>query len=163
MCSFSQALWLNSYQSCSWSQFVQSWVMRWDWKLHERNSTNGTATTLAFFIFNFVCSFVMTCFERLVLAHLKGSLPLTLEHFAQYKNRCTEDAVCAALRSHVWTLTTHLRMLIVDFSIAFIKPSKLTTWATYLGISISLCSWILHFLTIRSQNVSSGRTCFTFA
>ncbi len=54
-------------------------------------------------------------------------------------------------------------MLFVDFSSAFntVIPSKLITKLGDLGISNSLCNWIMDFLTNRPQHVRSGRICST--
>ncbi|MCI4389835.1 hypothetical protein PGIGA_G00103570 [Pangasianodon gigas] len=54
-------------------------------------------------------------------------------------------------------------MLFVDFSSAFntVIPSKLITKLGDLGISPSLCTWIMDFLTNRPQNVRSGHNCST--
>ncbi|XP_073780295.1 uncharacterized protein [Danio rerio] len=74
----------------------------------------------------------MKCCERLVLAHLKDSLPPTLDphQFAYRGNRSTDDAVSIALHSvltHLDNKNTYARMLFVDFSSAFITviPTKL--------------------------------------
>ncbi|MCI4378954.1 hypothetical protein PGIGA_G00222290 [Pangasianodon gigas] len=111
---------------------------------------------------------VMKCFERLVLAHLKTCLPPTLDphQFAYRSNRSTEDAVSTALHcvlSHLENKNTYARMLFVDFSLAFntVIPSKLITKLGDLGISPSLCTWIMDFLTNRPQNVRSGHNCST--
>ncbi|XP_076836629.1 uncharacterized protein LOC143482213 [Brachyhypopomus gauderio] len=77
---------------------------------------------------------ITKCFERLVLAHLKSCLPLTLDphQFAYHQNRSTEDAVSIALHSvlsHLDNKNTFVRMLFLDFSSAFntVIPSKLLT------------------------------------
>ncbi len=55
--------------------------------------------------------------------------------------------------SHLENKNTYVRMLFVDYSSAFnTMPAKLQT----LGLNISLCSWILDFLTGRSQVVRMG-------
>ncbi|KAK2905566.1 hypothetical protein Q8A73_009509 [Channa argus] len=108
----------------------------------------------------------MKCFERLALAHLRDSLPSTLdsEKFAYCNNRSTEDAVSMALHSvltHLDNKNTYARMLFVDFSSAFktVIPSKLIAKLVDLGINISLCNWIMDFLTNRPQQVQSGSIC----
>ncbi|MCJ8742393.1 hypothetical protein PDJAM_G00081580 [Pangasius djambal] len=115
-----------------------------------------------------VTPIVMKCFERLVLAHLKTCLPPTLDphQFAYRNNRSTEDAVSTALHcvlSHLENKNAYARMLFVDFSSAFntVIPSKLITKLGDLGISPSLCIWIMDFLTNRPQNVRSGHNCST--
>ena len=111
---------------------------------------------------------VMKCFERLVLAHLKDSLPSTLDshQFAYRSNRSTEDAVSMALHSvltHLDNKNTYARMLFVDFSSAFntVIPTKLIAKLGDLGFNTSMCNWILDFLTNRPQNVRSGSNCST--
>ncbi|KAI5617008.1 gastrula zinc finger protein XlCGF28.1-like, partial [Silurus asotus] len=109
---------------------------------------------------------VMKCFERLVLAHLKDSLPTTFDshQFAYRSNRSTEDAVSMALHSvltHLDNKNTYARMLFVDFSSAFntIIPSKLICKLLDLGINTSTCNWVMDFLTKRPQQVRSGSIC----
>ncbi|XDV19455.1 hypothetical protein PO909_024925 [Leuciscus waleckii] len=92
---------------------------------------------------------VMKCFERLVLAHLKDSLPSTLDshQFAYRSNRSTEDAVSMALHSvltHLDNKNTYARMLFVDFSSAFntVIPTKRVSSFKFLGTHISAdMSW----------------------
>ncbi|KAF7708686.1 hypothetical protein HF521_017743, partial [Silurus meridionalis] len=109
---------------------------------------------------------VMKCFERLVLAHLKDSLPSRLDsyQFAYRSNRSTEDAVSMALHSvltHLDNKNTYARMLFVDFSSAFntIILSKLLAKLLDLGINTSICNWVMDFLTKRPQQVRSGSIC----
>ncbi|KAK3521701.1 hypothetical protein QTP70_015807 [Hemibagrus guttatus] len=75
---------------------------------------------------------IMKCFERLVLPHIKASIPTNLDshQFAYCGNRSTEDAISTALHtslSHLEHPNTYVRMLFVDFSSAFntIVPHKL--------------------------------------
>lgn len=103
-----------------------------------------------------VTHIIMKCFERLVLAHLKDSLPSTLDphRFAYRCNRSTENAVSIVLHSvltHLDNRKTYARMLYVDFSSAFntVISSKLITKLGDLGINTSLCRWIMDFLTNR--------------
>ncbi|KAK3530554.1 hypothetical protein QTP86_027916 [Hemibagrus guttatus] len=103
---------------------------------------------------------IMKCFERLVLPHIKASIPTDLDshQFAYHGNRSTEDAISTALHtslSHLEYPSTYVRMLFVDFSSAFntIVPHKLWDKLNNLGLTTTLCSWILDFLTNRPQNV----------
>uniref|UniRef100_A0A9J8C8P2 Reverse transcriptase domain-containing protein n=2 Tax=Cyprinus carpio carpio TaxID=630221 RepID=A0A9J8C8P2_CYPCA len=103
---------------------------------------------------------IAKCFERLVASHLKSCLPATLDpiQFAYRRNRSTEDAISTALHSaltHLDSQNTHVRMLFIDFSSAFntVIPSKLISKLSQLGISTSICNWILDFLTNRPQSV----------
>ncbi|KAI5619394.1 gastrula zinc finger protein XlCGF28.1-like [Silurus asotus] len=109
---------------------------------------------------------VMKCFELLVLAHLKDSLPTTFDSqlFAYRSNRSTEDAVSMALHSvltHLDKKNTYARMLFVYFSSAFntIIPTKLIAKLLDLGINTSTCNWVMDFLTKRPQQVRSGSIC----
>ncbi|KAI5608782.1 hypothetical protein C0J50_6351 [Silurus asotus] len=109
---------------------------------------------------------VMKCFEQLVLAHLKDSLPSTLDshQFAKCSNRSTVDVVSIALHSvltHLDNKNTYACMLFVDFSSAFntIIPSKLIAKLVDLGFNTSTCNWIMDFLTNRPQQVRSGAIC----
>ncbi|KAK3543953.1 hypothetical protein QTP70_031863 [Hemibagrus guttatus] len=103
---------------------------------------------------------IMKCFERLVLPHIKASIPTDLDshQFAYHGNRSTEDVISTALHtslSHLEHPKTYVRMLFVDFSSAFntIVPHKLVDKLNNLGLTTTLCSWILDFLTNRPQNV----------
>ncbi|KAK3546461.1 hypothetical protein QTP70_026310, partial [Hemibagrus guttatus] len=100
---------------------------------------------------------IMKCFERLVLPHIKASIATDLDshQFAYSGNRSTEDAGLHTSLSHLEHPKTYVRMLFVDFSSAFntIVPHKLVDKLNNLGLIITLCSWILDFLTNRPQNV----------
>ncbi|TWW56974.1 RNA-directed DNA polymerase from mobile element jockey [Takifugu flavidus] len=109
---------------------------------------------------------ITKCLEQLVLAQLKSCLPPTLDphQYAYRKNRSTEDAVSTALHSvlsHLDNKDTYTRMLFIDFSSAFntVIPSKLITKLRDLGISISICNWLLDFLTNRPQHVLLDHHC----
>ncbi len=60
--------------------------------------------------------------------------------------------------SHLENKNTYVRMLFVDYSSAFntIVPATLVAKLQTLGLNRSLCSWILDFLTGRSQVVRMG-------
>ncbi len=60
--------------------------------------------------------------------------------------------------SHLENKNTYVRMLFVDYSSAFntIVPATLVEKLQTLGLNRSLCSWILDFLTGRSQVVRMG-------
>ncbi|KAI4901817.1 hypothetical protein NFI96_010212 [Prochilodus magdalenae] len=103
---------------------------------------------------------VMKCFERLILSHIKRSLPSTLDphQFAYRANRSTDDAVSLAIHTalnHLDSTNSYVRMLFIDFSSAFntIIPSRLIHKLSTLGISSTLCSWIMDFLSCRPQCV----------
>lgn len=76
---------------------------------------------------------VMKCFERLLLSHIKDSLPAALDpfQFAYRANRSTEDTIALVLQTALYHLerpNTHVRMLFMDYSSAFntVIPCKLT-------------------------------------
>ncbi len=90
-------------------------------------------------------------------------LPDSLDplQFAYHSNRSTEDAIAFTLHtalSHLENKNTYARMLFVHDSSAFnnIVPVTLVAKLQTLGLNRSLCSWILDFLTSRSQVVRMG-------
>ncbi len=98
------------------------------------------------------------CFEKLVGEHICSVLPASLDplQFAYRSNRSTDDAIAFTLHtalSHLENKKTYVRMLFMDYSSAFntIVPATLVAKLQTLGLNRSLCSWILDFLTGRSQ------------
>ncbi len=90
-------------------------------------------------------------------------LPASLDplQFAYRSNRSKDDAIAFTLHtalSHLENKNTYVRMLFVDYSSAFntIVPATLVAKLQTLGLNRSLCSWILDFLTGRSQVVRMG-------
>ncbi len=107
---------------------------------------------------------MMKCFERLVMRHIKSSLPNTLDpfQFAYRPNRSTDDAKSTNLHlalTHLEQKDSYVRMLFIDFSSAFntIIPQQLIPKPNLLGLKPSLCNWILDILTSRPQSVRVGR------
>ncbi len=111
------------------------------------------------------------CFEKLVYSfqmylvrdYICSVLPASLDplQFAYRSNRSTDDAIAFTLHtalSHLEKKNTYMRMLFVDYSSAFntIVPATLVAKLQTLGLNKSLCSWILDFLTGRSQLVKIG-------
>ncbi len=103
------------------------------------------------------------CFEKLVRDYICSVLPASLDplQFAYRSNRSTDDAIAFTLHtalSHLENKNTYVRMLFVDYSSAFntIVPATLVVKLQTLGLNRSLCSWILDFLTGRSQVVRMG-------
>ncbi len=99
------------------------------------------------------------CFEKLVRDYICSVLPASLDplQFAYRSNRSTDDAIAFTLHtalSHLENKNTYVRMLFVEYSSAFntIVPALVAKLQT-LGLNRSLCSWILDFLTGRSQVV----------
>ncbi len=100
------------------------------------------------------------CFEKLIRNYIYSVLTASLDplQFAYCSNRSTDDAIAFTLHtalSHLENKTTYVRMLFVDYSSAFntIVPATLVAKLQTLG---QLCSWILDFLTGRSQVVRMG-------
>ncbi len=90
-------------------------------------------------------------------------LPASLDplQFAYRSNRSTDDAIAFTLHtalSHLENKYTYVRMLFVDYSSVSntIVPATLVAKLQTLGLNRSLCSWILDFLTGRSQVVRMG-------
>ncbi|KAI4905235.1 hypothetical protein NFI96_008737, partial [Prochilodus magdalenae] len=105
----------------------------------------------------------MKCSERLTLSYIKRSLPSTLDphQFAYRANRSTDDAVSLAIHTtlnHLDSTNSYVRMLFIIFSSAFntIIPSRLIHKLSTLGITNTLCSWIMDFLTCKPQCVRMG-------
>ncbi len=103
------------------------------------------------------------CFEKLVRDYICSVLPASLDplQFAYRSNRSTDNAIAFTLHtalSHLENKNTYVRMLFVDYSSAFntIVPATLVAKLQILGLNRSLCSWILDFLTGRSQVVRMG-------
>ncbi len=103
------------------------------------------------------------CFEKLVRDYICSVLPASLDplQFAYRSNRSTDDAIAFTLHtalSHLENKNTYVRMLFVDYSSAIntILPATLVAKLQTLGLNRSLCSWILDFLTGRSQVVRMG-------
>ncbi len=104
-----------------------------------------------------------SCFEKLVRDYICSVLPASLDplQFAYRSNRSTDDAIAFTLHtvlSHLENKNTYVRMLFVDYCSAFntIVPATLVVKLQTLGLNRSLCSWILDFLTGRSQVVRMG-------
>ncbi len=103
------------------------------------------------------------CFEKLVRDYICSVLPASLDplQFAYRSNHSTDNAIAFTLHtalSHLENKNTYVRMLFVDYSSAFntIVPATLVLKLQSLGLSRFLCSWILDFLTSRSQVVRMG-------
>ncbi len=98
---------------------------------------------------------------KLVRDYICSVLPASLDplQFAYRSNH--SDAIAFTLHtalSHLENKNTYVRMLFVDYSSAFntIVPATLVAKLQTLGLNRSLCSWILDFLTGRSQVVRMG-------
>ncbi len=104
-----------------------------------------------------------SCFDKLVRDYICSVLPASLDplQFAYCSNHSTDDATAFTLHtalSHLENKNTYVRMLFVDYCSAFntIVPATLGVKLQTLGLNRSLCSWILDFLTGRSQVVRMG-------
>ncbi len=103
------------------------------------------------------------CFEKLFRDYICSVLPASLDplQFAYCSNHSTDDAIAFTLHTALSQLenkNTYVRMLFVDYSPVFntIVPATLVAKLQTLGLNRSLCSWILDFLTGRSQVVRMG-------
>ncbi len=103
------------------------------------------------------------CFEKLIRDYICSVLPASLDllQFAYRNNHYTDDTIAFTLLttlSHLENKNTYVRMLFMDHSSTFntIAPATLVVKLQTLGLNRSLCSWILDFLTCRSQVVRMG-------
>ncbi len=104
------------------------------------------------------------CFEKLIRDYICSVLPASLDllQFAYCSNQSTDDAIAFTLHialSHLENKNTYVRMLFVDYSSAFNTmhlTATLVAKLQTLGLNRFLCSWILDFLTGRSQVVRMG-------
>ncbi|KAI4898548.1 hypothetical protein NFI96_023348, partial [Prochilodus magdalenae] len=94
----------------------------------------------------------MKCFERLVMRHIKGQLPPSLDplQYVYRLNRSTDDAITTTLHlapTHLDNKNTYVRVVFIDFSSAFntIIPQHLMGKLSVLGLNTSLCNWVLDF------------------
>ncbi|KAI3358424.1 hypothetical protein L3Q82_014857, partial [Scortum barcoo] len=90
---------------------------------------------------------VMKCFERLVMAHIKDCVDVTVDphQYAYRKNRSTEDAISSVVHTaltHLENKDSYVRLLFVDFTSASntIIPQTLVQKLTTLGLSSTLSS-----------------------
>ncbi len=95
--------------------------------------------------------------------NIKALIPADLDghQFTEKANRCTDDTISLALHTaltHLENSNTYVRMLFVDFSLAFnsINSNKLVNKLLSLGLDTHLCKWIKDFLTNRPQHVRLG-------
>ncbi len=103
------------------------------------------------------------CFEKIIRDYICSVLPASLDplQFAYRSNRSTDNNIGFTLHSALSYLenkNTYVRMMFVDYSSAFntIVPATLFAKLQTMGLNRSLCSWILDFLTGRSQLVTMG-------
>ena len=98
------------------------------------------------------------CLERITLKRLirKINSHLNSHQFTYRKGRSVEDATLCyvdCISQHLDNRTSYARSLFIDFSSAFntIIPHILVHKLLHIGVSISLCRFILGFLTDRTQ------------
>ena len=88
---------------------------------------------------------IVKCLERLVMAHIKSTLPATLDPTSLHTEVTDPPRMLSLLLSTqpspTWTPKTHVRMLLIDFSSAFntIIPQQLIGKLDQL-LSTSLCN-----------------------
>jgi len=118
---------------------------------------------------------IMKCFERLVKSHITNRLPPLFRpvpvglpfQFVYRSNRSTEDVISSVVHlslSHLEEKNTYVRMLFVDFSLAFntILPQHLASKLGPLSFGTPVCNWLLDFLTDRPQQVRAGKNTSNF-
>ncbi|KAI4883582.1 hypothetical protein NFI96_033202, partial [Prochilodus magdalenae] len=109
---------------------------------------------------------IMKCFERLVMRHIKGQVPPSLDplQFDYRPNRSTDNAITTTLHLaliHLDNKDTYVRMLFIDFSSAFntIVPQHLMRKLNMLGLNTSLRNWVLDRpQSVRISNKISSTT-----
>ncbi len=106
-------------------------------------------------------SVIMKCFERIILKEIKLCFTPSQDglQFAYRSGRSVDDAISLFLDnvySHLDKPRTYCRILFVDFSSAFntIQPHILVNKLNDLKMNMYLISWILEFLTNRTQYVN---------
>ncbi len=67
---------------------------------------------------------VMMCFERLVMAHIKDSIDVTVDshQYAYKKNRSTDDVISSVVHTaltHLESRNSYVRLLFLDFLLGF--------------------------------------------
>ena len=102
------------------------------------------------------------CIEKLVRKHITSIIPASFDpyQFAYRQNRSTEDAIAILLHSALELLekkNSYMRMLFITAppSTRF-SPVHSSVNSNSLGLSNSLCNWVLTFLTNRTQAVRLG-------
>ncbi|KAK3525720.1 hypothetical protein QTP70_006752 [Hemibagrus guttatus] len=116
-------------------------------------------------IFNISLSstIIPTCLTTTIVPMPKTSTVLCLNDYCPFvyrPNHSTSDAITIALHlalTHMDNKDSYIRMLFTDFSSTFntIIPQHLIE---KLSLNISLCNWILDFLTGRPQSVQIGNS-----
>ncbi|KAI4878319.1 hypothetical protein NFI96_009004 [Prochilodus magdalenae] len=100
------------------------------YSLHQQITTiipmpkKSTVSCLNYYLPAPLTPIIMKCFERLVMRHIKGQLPPSLDplQFVYRPNRSTDDAITTTLHlalTHLDNKDTYVRMLFIDFSSAF--------------------------------------------
>ncbi|KAI4881127.1 hypothetical protein NFI96_017869, partial [Prochilodus magdalenae] len=114
-------------------------------------------------------SSVPSCFKTTTIVPLpKKSVVTCLNDYRPIRyslrtvrNRSTDDAVNTAIHTaltHLEGKDTYVRMLFIDYRSAFntVIPTKLAGKLLTLGLTPTLCNWVLNFLTDRPQSVRIG-------
>jgi hypothetical protein len=90
----------------------------------------------------------MKCLARLVMAHIRASMPGTLDHsnfptVPTDLQKMTFPELFTQSKTHLEKRNTYVRMLLIDYSLAFntIASSKLVTKLRALGLETTLCNW----------------------
>lgn len=94
------------------------------------------------------------------MTQISGKIDVSIDQnqYAYRKNNSTADTGSSVVHlalTHLNSKDTYVRLLFMDFSSAFntIIPQRLIHKLKTLGLSYSLCNWVLDFLTNRRQTV----------
>ncbi|KAI3368280.1 hypothetical protein L3Q82_007825 [Scortum barcoo] len=95
------------------------------------------------------------CFERLVMAHIKDCINVTVDphQYAYRKNRSTEDTISSVVHTALTHLENKDSERLMSACSLWIIPQTLVQKLTTLGLSFTLCNWVLDFLTDRQTAV----------
>ncbi len=101
------------------------------------------------------------CFEKLIRDYICSVLPASMDplQFAYRSSHSTDNAIAFTLHtplSHLENKNTYVRMLFVDYSSAFNTIVAATLVAKLQTLGLNRGSWVLEFLTGRSQVVRMG-------
>lgn len=99
-------------------------------------------------------------FEHLVMTHIKDYIGAYVDPYQYaYRGNCsTADAMSYVVHlalTHLKNRDSYVRLLLLDFSSSYntIIQQTLVNKLAMLGLSLSLCNWILNFITNRPQCV----------
>ena len=108
---------------------------------------------------------IMKCLERLVMDHIRSNIDSNTDpqQYTYRRKRSTSDGVSSVIHTaltHLESRDSYLRLLFLDFSSAFntIIPQTLANKLLLVGLTPSLCNWVLDFSHI-ILNTGSPQGC----